>query len=119
MVYPNNDYLGEHNNGIRNQYTTRAHNWYLQIGVQTGVISLLCILAAFIIYLIHGVPICVKNAANKEKSKEFAYVEAFFLGSVTFMLMGMINDSSVGVTPLFWCMFGMALAWVKKLPKEV
>ena len=118
MVYPNNDYLREHNTGIRNDYTTRPHNWYLQMGIQTGMISLLCILAAFIIYLIQGVSICVKNAASKEKAGEFAYVEVFFLGSVTFMLMGLINDSSVGVTPLFWCMFGMALAWIKKLPKN-
>ena len=119
MVYPNDDYLGEHNTGIRNEYTTRPHNWYLQMGIQTGIISLLCVLAAFVIYLIHGVFVCVKNASSEEKEEGFAYVEAFFLGSVTFMLMGLINDSSVGVTPLFWCMFGIALAWMKRLPKNV
>jgi len=114
MVYPNNDYLGEHNMGIHNEYTTRPHNWYLQMGVQTGVVSVLFLLAGLIIYLIRGASFCVKNALNNTEKEDGICVEAFFLGSVVFMLMGFINDSSVCVTPLFWCMFGMALAGMKK-----
>ena len=114
MVYPNNDYLGEHNSGINNEYTTRPHNWYLQMGIQTGVVSLLLLLTAFALYLVRGTSFCVKNALLTGEEKDTSYVEAFFLGSVTFMLMGMINDSSIGVTPLFWCMFGMALTGMKK-----
>ena len=114
MVYPNNDYLGEHNSGINDQYTTRPHNWYLQMAIQTGVVSLLFLLAGFSIYLIRGATFCVKNSPESNEEKNISYVEAFFLGSVTFMLMGLINDSSIGVTPLFWCMFGMALSGMKK-----
>jgi len=114
MVYPNNDYLGEHNMGIHNEYTTRPHNWYLQIGIQTGVVSLLFLLAGFLVYLVRGTVFCVKNALKESDEKDFICVEAFFLGSVVFMLMGFINDSTVCVTPLFWCMFGMALAGMKK-----
>lgn len=114
MVYPNNDYLGEHNSGVKTEYTTRPHNWYLQMAIQTGVVSVLFMLAGFVIYLIRGTSLCVKNALQEEKKEERAYVEAFFLGSVAFMLMGLINDSSIGITPLFWCMFGMALAWMPK-----
>ena len=114
MAYPNDDYLTEHNTGIKTEFTTRPHNWYLQMGVQTGVVSLLLILAGFVIFLVRGTSLCVKNALRDEKTEGHAYVEAFFLGSVAFMLMGMINDSSIGVTPLFWCMFGIALAWMKK-----
>jgi len=115
MIYPNDDYLGEHNTGLKNEYTTRPHNWYLQMAIQTGVVSLLLLLAGFILYLLRGTSLCVKNALQEERTEEHAFVEAFFLGSVVFMLAGMINDSSVGITPLFWCMFGMALAWMKKI----
>ena len=118
MVYPNDDYLSEHNTKITSEYTTRPHNWYLQVGIQTGVVSLVLLLAGFVIYLVRGTSLCVKNALSEEKKEGHAYVEAFFLGSVAFMLMGMINDSSVGITPLFWCMFGMALAWMKKEKSE-
>ena len=118
MLYPNNDYLGEHNSGNKSEYTTRPHNWYLQMGIQTGVISLVMVLAAFVFYLIRGTRRCFMNAVEEERNDGHSYLEAFFLGSITFMLMGLINDSSVGVTPLFWCMFGMALAWMKKLPKN-
>jgi len=119
MMYQNNDYLGEHNIGGKTEYTTRPHNWYLQMGVQTGVVSLLLILAGFVIYLLRGVSTCIKNSLMENKEKTNAYVEAFFLGSVTFMLMGLINDSTICVTPLFWCMFGMALTWMKKAPEKV
>lgn len=114
MVYPNDDYLGEHNSGIKTEYTTRPHNWYLQMAIQTGVLSMLCILAGFVLYLLRGTSLCFKNALSENKTDGHAYIEAFFIGSVTFMLMGIINDSSVGVTPLFWCMFGMALAYMKR-----
>ncbi len=114
MVYPNDDYLAEHNSGIKTEYTTRPHNWYLQMGIQTGVVSLVLILAGLVIYFLRGTHRCFRNALEDEKMKENAYFEAFFLGSITFILMGLINDSSVGVTPLFWCMFGMALAWMKE-----
>lgn len=114
MEYPNDDYLGEHQSGIHDEYTTRPHNWYLQMGIQTGVISLLLTLAAFIIYLIRGTTCCVKNTLQSIKTVDAAYTEAFFLGSVAFLLMGMINDSSLGVTSLFWCMFGIVLACTKK-----
>lgn len=114
MVYPNDDYLSEHNTGNSAEYTTRPHNWYLQMGIQTGVVSVLFLLAGFILYLARGTSRCVSNALSQNRTEEHSYLEAFFLGSLTFMLMGMINDSSVGVTPLFWCMFGMALAWMKK-----
>jgi len=117
MLYPNNDYLGEHNSGIKNEYTTRPHNWYLQMGIQTGVVSLLFAVAGFVVYLIRGTSLCVKNALEEDRKKEYSYMEAFFFGSLIFMLMGLINDSSVGVTPLFWCMFGTALAWMKKTSK--
>ena len=118
MVYPNNDYLGEHNLGIKNQYTTRPHNWYLQMAIQTGVVSLIFIFVGLAIYLIRGISACIKNAMQETKEERFAYVEAFFLGSAAFMVMGLINDSTLGVTPLFWCMFGMALAWMKKKPEK-
>lgn len=114
MVYPNDDYLGEHNTGIKSEMTTRPHNWYLQMAIQTGVVSLLLLLASFVLYVVRGTSCCIKNALKEERASETAYIEAFFLGSVAFMLMGLINDSSVGITPLFWCMFGMAFAWMKK-----
>lgn len=114
MVYPNNDYLSEHNIGIDDQYTTRPHNWYLQVAIQTGVVSLILMLAAFVLYVIRGSKYCVKSSLQGEIAEVHPWVEAFFLGSVTFMLMGLINDSSIGVTPLFWCMFGIALAGMKK-----
>ncbi len=118
MVYPNNDYLGEHNLGIKDQYTTRPHNWYLQMAIQTGVVSLIFIFVGLAIYLVRGISACIKNAMQETKEERFVYVEAFFLGSASFMVMGLINDSTLGVTPLFWCMFGMALAWMKKQPEK-
>lgn len=119
MLYPNNDYLGEHNSGNKSEYTTRPHNWYLQMGIQTGVISLIAVLAGFLIYFVRGTKLCFGNALEEKRKEQYSYLEAFFFGSITFMLMGLINDSSIGVTPLFWCMFGMALAWMKKIPKRI
>ena len=112
MVYPNNDYLGRHHTMTENEYTSRPHNWYLQVGVQTGIPSMLCLIAALLIYCVKGFKSCFrKSKLDCEKCKW----KAFLLGTIAFILMAFINDSSICITPLFWVMFGMVMAKDNKL----
>ncbi len=52
IAFPNDDLVGLYNSGHINEIITKPHCMYLQVGVQTGVISLLALLFFFGWYLI-------------------------------------------------------------------
>lgn len=106
-IYPNDDYVDAYNNGFENLYVTRPHNMYLQIGTQTGILSLLAFLVFYGIYGVNSMRLYWKNeTATLEESMGLG----IFLGTLGYMLAGMINDSSVTVAPIFWCLLGIGLS---------
>lgn len=114
MEYPNNDYLGVHQSKTYGEYTTRPHNWYLQVGIQTGAVSLLFLLSALFLYMKNGSYFCIHNikmtASDRNKNESERLLEACFIGTTVILLMNLTNDSSICTTPLLWCMIGMALS---------
>lgn len=116
MEYPNNDYLGRYHTNTEGEYTTKPHNWYLQVAVQTGVISLIALLAVLFLYWKNGAVQYWK--ANQTVSHRYALGQAVFLAVTAYLLMGLTNDSSVTVAPLFWCLFGIGMACTSKTEKR-
>lgn len=115
MGYPNNDYayrwrLGA---GEVNYVETKAHSLYFQAWVEQGGLSLFCWLAVFVIYIIDGMRIYSKPTKNK-----FLYYFGFglLLGTVSYLVMGITNDSKVGPATLFWLLLGIGFA-VNRLVK--
>lgn len=113
-VFPNDDYVDAYNNGYENLYLSRPHNMYLQIGTQTGIISLLAILLFYGIYGLDSIRLYWKGSG--ESLEESAGL-GIFLGTLGYMLAGMINDSSVTVAPIFWCLLGIGLSLNQRIRK--
>lgn len=115
MGYPNNDYafrirLGY---GETNYVETKAHSFYLQTWVQQGGLSLFCLLGVFGIYIIDALKIYTKKCDNK-----FLYYFGLglLLSVISYLVMGITNDSKVGPATLFWLLLGIGFA-VNRLVK--
>ena len=89
---------------------------YLGAAVGTGVVSVLALLAMFILYGIQGFKLYRKAAYT-------TYLEyagsGIFLGVVGFLFAGLINDSSVSTMPMFYGLLGTGIAVNMILMKSV
>ena len=106
LVYPNDDYVDKYNNSYDNMILTKPHNMYLQIAVQTGVISLICFVVFYLWYFISSLRIYYKQKLDNTLTiTGFAIV----LGTLGYMISGLANDSTITITPLFWALIGMGI----------
>lgn len=116
LQYPNEDYLDQYNHGYGSEIMTKPHNQYLQIGVQTGVLSLICFLVFYFWYF----AVTIRTLRRSDKSKPKALIAIGILcGTFGYMVVGLINDSTVTVAPLYWAMLGVGIALNFMLKKEL
>lgn len=115
FVYPQSDYVGKYNNSYEGTYVTRPHNMYLQSWVQTGLFSLLCQLVFYGIYFVQSIRIYHRKHQN---SLGWYIGYGIFLGTLGYMLIGMFNDSSITVAPLYWVLLGCGIALNQYVQKE-
>ena len=108
IVFPQNDYVARYRAGdFGNTVFTRPHNFYLQMGVQTGVASLLAFLAFYGMYFVGS---CRRYFFRKFEGGEEWLGFVLFLSSVGFMITGLANDSLIVVTPMFYVLLGVGMA---------
>jgi len=105
--FPSSDYVGFHNYGFENQTLTKPHSWYLQMGVETGVISMVSVIVFYLLYLITSVRLYRKS--NFEHYSSCVGV-AIFIGITSYLIAGISNDSIVAVAPVFWALTGCGIA---------
>ena len=116
IEFPQYDYVGKLNAFPNHRMIVdKPHNMYLQIGVNTGVISLLALLALYLMYFIDSMKIYFKRDINS--FLEYVGVGAF-VGIMAYLAAGMFNDQIISVAPLFYSMVGMGLAVNRLLKKE-
>lgn len=102
--FPNDDYVGRKNTDFETQIMTKPHNMYLQIWVQDGLIALLGMLGIFLLYVIDT----FRQYFAKERKGFLPNMGiCVFLGTTAFMVVGLANDSTITVTPLYWAMLGL------------
>lgn len=106
LVYPQQDYVNLYNYGFGSQVLTKPHSLYLQMGVQTGVISLIAFIVFYSLYFIESIRIYINGTFNSDLEK---YGVAILIGTVSFMVISIANDSSVTVSPVFWALIGMGI----------
>lgn len=118
IEFPQHDYVNFYNYGYGKQLISKPHCWYLQIGIQTGLVSLLAVLAFYAIYFIQSIRLYSK------KIEDFYPAQvgmAIFVGTIAYMVAGVTNDSSITVAPVFWGILGLGVTvniMVKKNRKE-
>lgn len=114
-AFPQNDYVGKYNNNFDSQVVTKPHNLYLQIAVETGLLSCIAFISLCVMYV-------VQTILTFRKSRLETIVEQMgvliCIGVVGYMVSGIINDSNVGVAPIFWILLGVGFACNKIIRTE-
>lgn len=116
IAFPNNDLVGMYNSNHINEIITKPHCMYLQVGVQTGVLSLIALLTFFGWYLIDSLLIYWKNDYKEYLS--FVGV-GIFTAVIGYLILCLTNDSCVAIAPIFYGLIGIGLATNHKLRLEM
>lgn len=107
VVFPQKDYVAASKMGYDKLTVTKPHDLYLQIGTQTGVLSLIVVLAFNFIYLWECLGIYWKRKADDF----LQYMGmAIMIAVVGYLISGIINDSTITVAPIYWCLMGIGFA---------
>ena len=107
LVFPQEDYVNMFEHDLEFQLVTKPHSWYLQVAVQTGLVSLVCLLVFYVWYAVWSLRL---YAFKKLSSQTEAFGIAAFIGSIGYMISGISNDSMVVTAPVFWGMIGLGIA---------
>ena len=111
MVFSQYDYVDLAYEFAPNMLITRAHNMYLQMAVQTGVLSLICFLVFYGMYFVKSVKLYIKRKELLDDDPYLFHIGAgLFVASFGYMLSGIVNDSLPVTAPLFWAIIGIGVA---------
>lgn len=105
IAFPQTDYVGKYNAyGTTNMIVDKPHNTFLQIAINSGLISLMAYLALIITYYRKAIFSLVKNKLTFVSVQESIY----FISILSFLITSFFNDSTVHVSPLFWGLLALA-----------
>jgi hypothetical protein len=119
IEFPQQDYVGKMNAyGNASIIVDKPHNMFIQIGVNTGVVSLLALLSLFLMYFIDSMKLYWKRDVS-------TFLDHMGVGCVTAMIAylgaGFFNDQIISVAPIFYVLVGLGIAindLVRKQPLE-
>lgn len=112
---PQNDYISQNYVYGANSYDVKAHSWYLQQWVETGLLGTLALLVFLFWYLVQSARIY--RRVNLHKSISWVGF-GLFAAVLVYMFAGIANDSNVCTAPVFWGMLGLGLAVNRMLVKK-
>lgn len=113
--YPQDDYISKVYIYGQNNYDVKAHCWYLQQWVETGLIGTLALIGFFLWYIIQSVRIYRRVDLHERLSWTGFGV---FSAVLVYLLAGIVNDSNVCTAPVFWGMLGLGFALNRMLVKK-
>jgi O-antigen ligase len=100
--------VGKYNAGWNiNMIVDKPHNLYLGAAVGTGLISVVALLAIFLLYVVQSFRLYLRARYD-----DFASVAGagIFFGILGFLVSAFVDDSSVSVMPLFYGLLGVGVA---------
>lgn len=106
-IFPQNDIAGKLNYGAIWVIISKPHNWYLQIALGSGILSLaflICFIVWFIVNsfkFLHRAP-----KGGDEERREMIIICAILSAVIGYLITGVFNDSVVAVSPIFWMTLG-------------
>lgn len=101
------DYISQNYVYGANSYDVKAHCWYLQQWVETGLLGTLALLVFLFWYLVQSVRI-YRRVDLHESISWVGF--GLFAAVLVYMIAGIANDSNVCTAPVFWGMLGLGLA---------
>ncbi len=115
LAFPNDDYVGKYNAGYYDTLITKPHNMYLQMAVQTGMLSVIAFVVFYCWYFFSSCRLYLRCRMNTFAARAGLGILA---GTFGYMVSGLTNDSTVTVAPLFWGLMGVGIAINTHLLKE-
>jgi hypothetical protein len=108
LKFPQKDYVGKMNAyGDPTIIVDKPHNVFLQIALNTGLVSMLALVAVFLMYFIDSIKLYWKRDMS-------TFLECMGVGCVTAMISylgaGMFNDQIISVAPVFYVLVGLGIA---------
>jgi hypothetical protein len=108
IYFPQDDYVGKYNTGWNiNMIVDKPHNLYLGAAMGTGLISVIALLALFLIYIVQSFRLYLRARYDDFTSVAGAGI---FFGIIGFLASAFVDDSSVSVMPLFYGLLGVGIA---------
>lgn len=108
IKFPQRDYVGKLNAyDNASIIVDKPHNMYLQIGINTGFISLLALLAVYLMYFIDSMKLYYKR--DLKTLMDYVGIGAF-TGMMAYLGAAFFNDQIISVAPLFYVMVGLGIA---------
>jgi hypothetical protein len=107
IAFPQRDYVSAYNAGFSGRFISKPHNMYLQMGVQTGVLSLIAFLVFYGMYFVSSMRLYIHGRFNSFYAQVGVGV---FIGTFGYMITGIANDSTITVAPMFWALMGLGIA---------
>lgn len=105
--FPNDDYVGKVNSSFDAQIITKPHNMYLQIWVQDGMFACLALIALFVMLAVSTLKNCF-GSVQKTWLQKMAI--AILCSASGYMLVGLANDATICVAPVFWILTALGFA---------
>jgi Lipid A core - O-antigen ligase and related enzymes len=113
-IFPQQDYVNMAKYGFAGSIMTKPHSMYLQIAAQTGLLSLIAFLAFYLIYFVTSIRLYIKSSFQSVSEQMGV---AIFVGTISYMVAGITNDSSITTAPIFWTLLGVGFA-VNRIVKQ-
>lgn len=113
LYFPHNDYVGKYNSGTFTNnidiIVDKPHNMYMGAWIGTGGVSVIALLALFLIYLAQSVKLYAKRSFDENDLLTYTGA-GITLGIFGFLVAGLVNDSSVSVMTMFYGLLGLGIA---------
>lgn len=107
FAYPQNDYIYRAYYDIPNVLDVKAHSIYLQQWVENGMFAMI----AFIVFYVWYAVTAIRILRRADMKNQLSLIElGIFTGTLTYMIVGLANDSNVCTAPGFWIMLGLGMA---------
>lgn len=113
--YPQDDYLGQAYIYGFNSYEVKAHCWYLQQWVESGLIGTLALLIFMAWYAVQSIRI-YRRVDLHESLSWIGF--GLFVAVLVYLIAGIANDSNVCTAPVFWGMLGLGMATNRMLVEK-
>ncbi len=107
VTYPQDDYVRKVYDGAQQSLDVKPHCFYLQVGVQSGIPALIAILVFYIWYFVTGVKL-YRDASFADGMEVLG--AGLMFATFTYMVVSLLNDSTVTVAPIFWVMMGLGIS---------
>jgi hypothetical protein len=109
LTFPNNDFIGKLRHLSKGIYrlVDKPHNLYLQIAIDTGLLSLISILFLLGAYFIQTQKCLFRSDLT---NLEEVVGQSIILAVLAYLVAGFFNDSVNSVAPVFWGLVGLGIA---------